>query len=515
MQQMFQKAQRIKIREARPLHFSQNLSNRVNYTFFITISCLLLFSPSVALAAVDLVVDTLSIAPTNPALGGKITVSYKISNAGTSNSGGYSVRIYYSTDKTITTSDVLLDSFALLGLNAGVFTSGSRTITLPSTLTLGLGYIGIYVDWNKRVAEVSESNNTHAAPFTTRPPLSPDLKPTKLTTPTIVEFGTPLSVYYQIENLGLVNSPGFKVSIYLIDSYGDRTTLDTFTSTGLGVNTSTTGKRTVTIPHTALAGFGYLGIHVDWDGKISEGNESNNKRENKILLVGPDLIVSALTNAPTTQSPGHAISVSYQITNVRRYNRSVHAGAFGVRIYYSTDQYFSTNDIVLDTFTLPGLNAGVSISGTRTVLITQAVPSGAGYLLMYVNWDRKFGESTGRNNTRSAAITIPTVPRPELAASALTITPPHQSPNGEIKVNYKIDNTGMANASGVGVRIYHSKDDTITTSDTPLDTFLVTTLNVGASTSGTRTITAARHDPTRRRIHWDLCGLQCQVRREQ
>ncbi len=104
--------------------------------------------------------------PNEALVGSKISLAYKIKNAGNKDASRYTVRVYFSKDKVIDTKDTMLLSFSRTSLAKGATASGTRTITLPTSLAAGKGYIGIFVDPLDAYKEADEKNNTVANPFT-------------------------------------------------------------------------------------------------------------------------------------------------------------------------------------------------------------------------------------------------------------------------------------------------------------------------------------------------------------
>ena len=121
----------------------------------------------------DLQVTTLAVSPATQVPGGLLTVTYRIANAGSTRTmAAFPLRFYYSDDATITTGDYYLAVEVTVGagLNAGAYypgaSTGTVTVTVPSTATVGARYVGAIVDSNNSIAESNETNNTRAAAFT-------------------------------------------------------------------------------------------------------------------------------------------------------------------------------------------------------------------------------------------------------------------------------------------------------------------------------------------------------------
>ena len=94
------------------------------------------------------------------------TISYSISNIGTTAIGASTTGIYLSTDSTITTSDTLLSTASTPALAAGasdVESVSLLALSFPGDLTPGTYFIGIFADYNGQITESNETNNASTA----------------------------------------------------------------------------------------------------------------------------------------------------------------------------------------------------------------------------------------------------------------------------------------------------------------------------------------------------------------
>ena len=81
----------------------------------------------------DLAMTAVS-APGTGTRGGTITVSNTATNAGTGASPSFSVALYLSTDRVITSSDIFLGIRSVAGLAAGASNAAATTVTIPRTI---------------------------------------------------------------------------------------------------------------------------------------------------------------------------------------------------------------------------------------------------------------------------------------------------------------------------------------------------------------------------------------------
>jgi len=95
--------------------------------------------------------------------GGVLEVRTSIGNLG-NGSASFAVHIYISSDGSISTSDVLVDSF-LVTLSEGTFATLARDVEIPS-LTPGNYDLGVILDPADNLAEEIEGNNVATLPTT-------------------------------------------------------------------------------------------------------------------------------------------------------------------------------------------------------------------------------------------------------------------------------------------------------------------------------------------------------------
>jgi subtilase family serine protease len=129
-----------------------------------------------------------------------------------------------------------------------------------------------------------------------------------------------------------------------------------FSSCGLQVGNSrylpelsrldeSSGSVTVTIPATAPVGTYWLVACADAKLEVAEANDLNNCRASAttILLSGPDLTHSAISNPPATAQPGGGFTVTDTVQNVG----GASAAASTTRYYFSADVIKGAGDVLL------------------------------------------------------------------------------------------------------------------------------------------------------------------------
>ena len=99
--------------------------------------------------------------PTTVAAGEAFTLNFDIRNAGISQSPAYKIRLYLSSDNTITTGDLFLHELSMSALNSGGYVDADfNNIQIPESIAPGEYVVGWIIDPGNAVQETDESNNT-------------------------------------------------------------------------------------------------------------------------------------------------------------------------------------------------------------------------------------------------------------------------------------------------------------------------------------------------------------------
>jgi subtilase family serine protease len=149
----------------------------------------------------------------------------------------------------------------------------------------------------------------------------------------------------------------------------------------------------------ALApGVYYLLAQADATGAVAESSEADNTRA-KTLVVGPDLVVTAITTVPS--APVSTAPTTIAVTT--RNNGGAASGPTLTRLYRSVNGKVDPTDPVLATFVVPGLDPGAS--DTQSVTVT--LPAGGYNLLGLCDADGTEAEARETNNRRRLALVVP------------------------------------------------------------------------------------------------------------
>jgi len=370
-----------------------------------------------------------------------------VANQGNVASGSSYVKIFLSSDKSITTADTYLKQSSVTYLAPGSSSAVRTTVTIPAGTSGGRYYLGAIADGTNTVAESDEGNNARASsaqltiaasspspPSTPLPPPSAaDLVVSVLTGPSNAAPGAAITIDCTVSNQGNRASGSSYVKLYLspdISITPADTYLKQFSVSYLAPGSSSAVRTTVTIPTGTSRGRYYLGAVADGTNTVAESDEGNNARASSAQLTiatsspsppstppsppsAADLVVSSLTG-PLSTAPGAAIAVDCTVSN--QGNRA--SGSSYVKLYLSPDKSITTADTYLKQCSVSYLTPGSSLAVRTTVTIPAGTSGGTYYLGAIADGTNTVTESNEGNNAGWAKITI-TAPSPQPPASTV------------------------------------------------------------------------------------------------
>ena len=449
----------------------------------------------------DLTVDYLSASWTSADAGDSKSISTRIKNEGDASSGSFRWGLYLSTDTTITTNDIQLDTWSQSSISAGSSRSSTKSVTIPSSITGAYYYVGMIVDINGQVSESDESNNDDYDSGRVRVYELADLVPrttsSSCSTPSTGTIGDYLdsSISIQYEN-DASNSYGQSTGSFdwamFLSTDSTITTSDTqvgsdqySTSLSSGNYRTDSLSSSTRIPSSLNAGTYYWGYILDVNSDVDESSETNNVRTCGQITLQEDLPDIEATSVGTSSSSvvmGETITVQYRIDNVG----TDYSGSFYWKLYLSTDTTISTSDVYVDEFSVSSISGGSYRSGYEySVTIPTGMSSGYHYLGMIADNRGTVSELDETNNIVSSSSRIDIEEPADLVPDSPSGPSTGQS-GQQVSLSWRIDNTGDDISGWFYWEMYLSTDSTITTSDTKLgSTQQASSISGGSYRSGT------------------------------
>jgi len=238
----------------------------------------------------DLVIPIISWSPANFSIDDVVTFTVNITNNGGGRAENFNVAYFMDG------SQVAEDFVGRLDAGA----STNRTCTWKAIN--GRHTFKAVADVNNMVIEDEKNNNEN---FVTVAPNMPDLSVDTVTwSPADIKAGSQITFDISIKNLGTLTAGPSRVAYYTDGAAAGYTDIGQLDA-GAAV--------TVHFMWNALAGLHTIDIVADSSNKISEIDESNNKKT--ASLPPPDLIVPGITWSPAGASTGENVTITATIKN--------------------------------------------------------------------------------------------------------------------------------------------------------------------------------------------------------
>ena len=447
----------------------------------------------------DLIIYSVSASWTTSEAGESEYVSVRLKNQGTDSSGSFYWGIYLSTDTTITTSDLELDTWYKSSMSAGSTSSTmSKSVQIPTTITGGRYYVGALVDVNSQVSESNENNNDDYDSGRVTIDELADLEGRSCNAPTTGVVGDYLdsSITIQIENDPggnyVANSGSFYWAMYLstdstITSNDEQVGYDQSESSIYGGSYSSDTMGTSNrIPSSMSAGTYYWGFLIDVRTDVDEQSETNNAYtcSNQITIQDdlPDIVADDIDTSSSSAVMGDTITVNYRIDN----DGTDYTGSFYWELYLSTDRTITTSDIYVDEFSRNSISPGSYASGYQySVMIPTGINPGYYYLGMIADSRSSVTELDETNNVVADNYRIDIEEPADLLPDS--VSGPNSAYTGDqVSLSWRIDNDGDDSSGSFYWKAYLSTDRTITSSDTQFgSTQYEYSINGGSYRSGT------------------------------
>ena len=445
----------------------------------------------VTVSGPDLLETAVSNPPTTVTPGGTFSVTDTVQNSGSAAAAASTTRYYLSTTTLKSGARLLTGSRAVPSLAPGATSSGTVTVTVSAGTASGTYFLLACADDTLVVKETNESNNCKAS--ATQVTVSgPDLLETAVSNPpTTVTPGGTFSVTDTVQNSGSAAAAASTTRYYLSTTTlksGARLLTGSRAVPSLAPSATSSGTVTVTVSAGTASGTYFLLACADDTLVVKETNESNNCKASatQVTVSGPDLLETAVSNPPTTVTPGGTFSVTDTVQN----SGSAAAAASTTRYYLSTTTLKSGARLLTGSRAVPSLAPSATSSGTVTVTVSAGTASGTYFLLACAD-DTLVVKETNESNNCKASATQVTVSGPDLLETAVSNPPTTVTPGGTFSVTDTVQNSGSAAAAASTTRYYLSTTTLKSGARLLTGSRAVPSLAPGATSSGTVTVTVS------------------------
>ncbi len=302
----------------------------------------------------DLTIDQTSVNLTTAYTGLTFDYTYRLRNIGTASAGTSVTWFCLSNDQIIgDADDIGLANSTETSIGTGVNRTLTKTLTVPSNLTLGIYYFYSVTDNTNIVTESNEGNNTSPLTVITIVESEPDLAiQNGSVNPTSVNQGNTVTVTYNLLNIGTAGIGQNRTGIYLsMDSnFSGPTSDDTYLGEDIQLTawagSNVQVSKVVTIPANYSTGNRYIFIMADRINDFSEPDEVNN------ISSAIPLVVTGTVATPTFNPTGGTYPTPQSVT--------ISCATSGASIRYTTNGAEPTESSTL-------YSSPITISSTTTL----------------------------------------------------------------------------------------------------------------------------------------------------
>ncbi len=422
---------------------------------------------NVLLAVSNTNVSNSSGAVTTASSGDGLTVSWKVTNSGTSSaSATWTDAVYLSPTQTFDykTAVLLATPSSKSTLTGGVSYTQTATINLPFAAP-GSYFLIVRANAYQGGFELNGGNNS--SDFQSIP-LQVSLKNVDLTVsssspPSTLVLGAATAVSWTVKNQGTdaTNATSWTDQVYLSSTSqfdpATATLLGSVQHTGaVAAGVSYTASTTV-YPSAIASGQQYLLIVADGLNNQPEADSTHKVLSIPVQVTGPNLVLTNAT-APSTGQAGNgsAIAVSWTVTNSGSANTSSY---WNDAVYLSDHQQFdSSAQLIPFAAGFNSFQGNLAAGKSYTVSTSLTLPnstSGARYLLFVTN-SGSVQSTTGYTSEPETSLAdnvfaVPiTLSRPNVNLVLKNITAPITAVNGDgqsIPISWTVQNQGTDAAS--------------------------------------------------------------------
>ena len=291
----------------------------------------------------------------------------------------------------------------------------------------------------------------------------------------ILSVGERFELSATVRNQGNAGGGFLMTLTYYSSTDATITTADTDVGSDLvtSLDPSETSDESIRLVAPLVAGTYYYGACIEI--LTEESDKQNNCSEGVAMtVIGPDLIVESLAVSDTMLSAGQRFSLTATVLNQGAGDTR---GFTTVRFYSSTDTTISTSDTEIGDWFISGLDT--SESQERSLNFLMAPATGGTYY--YGACVDPLPEETDKQNNCSVALAV-TVGGTDLIVQSLTISNDSLSVGERFSLTATVHNRGTGDAQAfTNVRFYSSTDATISTGDTEIGSWFISTLDADES----------------------------------
>jgi hypothetical protein len=413
--------------------------------------------------------------------GESITVNnLTVENTGTVDLSNVHLRLYLSTDRTITTSDTKIGDFVWRSFTKEAYNINTVAAIIPSGLSSGTYYVGAIVTYNGYTEDALIWDNSTRLWDTITINSSDLIVQSIVTSPTSPYPQEEVNVTVTVKNQGTASVD----NSFHIDFYKHRETAPPAGLHGdfrcnygnLPAGVTTTCSRSVWYDSENTY---KMWAQIDTDAQVGESNENNNVfgPQNIVVQKYSDLIVQSLTIMPINPSAGQNITVMTTVKN----QGTESVGNFYVGIYkHLTSEPVPGQGGDTSCSIATGLAAGATTTCVRTVTYDEA-----GTYSMYAKAD-SLGYVAERYETNNVygpktIVVAPTAALSVMPGDGLTSSGNQGGAFSPSSKGYTLQNTGVSSMSWTASKVQSWVSLSLTSGTLPAGASTTVTVSINSN----------------------------------
>jgi len=352
----------------------------------------------------DLLITHATSNPRQAAPDQNISLNALISNIGNRNAAECILKVALSVDRSFDSNDLSIEDYDVPELGPGEEYNFNDVFTAPEDISPGQYYLIFWLDGGETVPESNESNNDD---FTGLEILAQeDIRLTSLQlNPDNIKDGNLMDMSFNVENLGVVNSPDFNISIILSESNIILETDPVLSTVSISIMYPGESRQiddVIEIPFGTSQADYYLHAYAGPDQLENDSRPDNNHIYRMFSVYNESDLLPILSAGKLKYKPGETAGISVLVKNLE--TRS--ADKSDLRILFSDDTQEDSNDELIANFETGIIHGGQSEEFISAYSIPDESMPGTYYFIAVADINNEIPESIELNNQAYWEFTI-------------------------------------------------------------------------------------------------------------
>lgn len=327
-----------------------------------------------------------------------------ISNIGNRASAQCELLVALSEDRSFDSNDLSIRTYNIPELAQGEDYSFNDAFSVPNDIAPGQYYLVFFSDGSETVQESNESNNED---YTDLEVLTQeDIRLTNLLLiPDYIKDGDLLNLSFTIDNLGIVTSPDFHISLILsetIDIHESDLVLGSVSIVSMAPGETRLINESVEIPVGTNEANYYLHAYADPAQLENDSNPENNQIYRQFSVYNEVDLIAQLSADKMEYKPGEIAGIVVLVTN----QETGTAGESELKILLSDDTQADLNDEIIDSYIIGTLQSGQSEEIISSYTIPEESLPGSYYFIAVADASNLITEASEQNNQAVREFTV-------------------------------------------------------------------------------------------------------------